>query len=108
MSKLYLGSSLIQTTAMGTTAGNLEMWSPPPPGTITIDGNVYQFDIGMTWEQWCASSYNTTQQYVCNSVFNVYDKTNSSYMFLQGDHGRTSVKSYDTLIDGAAYRVIDK
>lgn len=35
--------------------------------TFTIGSASYQAEEGMTWEQWCSSSYNTAGYYVSGS-----------------------------------------
>ena len=102
MSKLYLGSSLIQTTAMGTTAGNLEMWSPPPMGTMSIEGQFikknYTFEIGMTWEQWISSKYNTDGFYIHKERVT----PDGSQIISYSDYG-DFVNISDTVQDGTTY-----
>ena len=42
-----------------------EDWEMPEPEmpSFTVNGTVYQFEEGMTWEDWCDSSYNTDGYY---------------------------------------------
>lgn len=112
MSKLYLGSSLIQITSMGTTAGNLEMWSPPPMGTMSIETQhgyaTYSFVIGMTWKEWIESEYNTggyyiyKEEYITPDGSAVISPENNSFWLIPNDiiqNGATYV-IHDRLVIG--------
>lgn len=52
--------------------------------TVVLDGVTYEFEEGMTWTQWCNSSYNTGGWYIRNGeVYNgskwIYDPVLASY-----------------------------
>lgn len=53
--------------------------------SFTIDGTTYQAESGMTWSEWCQSSYDTGGYYVgefnrvMNSEHYVVDEAGSTY-----------------------------
>lgn len=63
---------------------------------FTIDGTTYQAEEGMTWEQWCNSSYNTDGYYVREDGV----ITNNVY-FVSTSAGHVS--STDTIVSDYSY-----
>ena len=48
-----------EVLADGTSIGTVEATPTPTLISFTIDGTTYQAEEGMTWAEWCNSSYNT-------------------------------------------------
>ena len=63
---------------------------------FTINGTAYQAEEGMTWEQWCDSSYNA------NSHYNYwYYDINAAFIFCREEgQQKTVAKSNNELVDG--------
>lgn len=67
----------------------------PKTITFTIGSTSYTAEVGMTWEQWCASSYNTDGYYI-----------NGTSVYLLTDYGTSvvgSATSTDVIVDGKTY-----
>lgn len=77
--------------------------STPTLISFTIDDPIYQEESyqaedGMTWEQWCSSSYNTNG-FWCDD----YDVMNDYSLFLYNYSGFEGVRPSDTIISGGSY-----
>jgi len=76
---------------------------------FTIEGTTYQFEEGMTWEQWLESDYNTT-----NLETGEYDESMGGYTIMpEDDHslalsGTTQewAVTTDVIVAGTAYETI--
>lgn len=51
---------------------------------FTIDGTAYQAEEGMTWEQWCDSSYNTGDYTISNNM--IYSPSNGNFIWYGNNH----------------------
>lgn len=69
---------------------------------FTINGTAYQAEEGMTWEQWCNSSYNTGGFYVIDGNNFVYFP-DGSYVSTEGFEGGTAEKSETIVVNGSYY-----
>lgn len=80
---------------------NWALYPTPSAFTFTIGGNTYSCDFGMTWEQWCASAYNTDGY----SQFAGYVvDSNRNYIKLNGESVSTnSMIRYGDTFDYQAY-----
>ena len=67
----------------------------PKTITFTIGGTSYTADVGMTWEQWCASSYNTDGYYISGNYVNY----SGGFLVI----GSSVVKPTDTIVNGLNY-----
>lgn len=69
-----------------------------PTPTFTIDGVEYQFDEGMTWDEWMASSYNTVGAWYWGAYSSIVIN-----MMAVAYSDRTTVLPSDPIRDGHAY-----
>ena len=67
--------------------------------SFTIDGTSYQAESGMTWGEWCESSYNTDGYYTVGSGTDLI--CNSSGRTVIGSNG--AVRPYTEIISNANY-----
>lgn len=75
--------------------------------SFTIDGTSYQAERGMTWREWCSSSYNTkglTPEDDTESAFLV--DSSQSYM-LAYNNGSSVSSARDTIETGGVYVMTD-
>ena len=68
--------------------------------SFTIDGIGYQAEEGMTWIEFCSSSYNT-KGFWCDD-YDVMDEY-SSFLYLSSS--REGVRPSDTIISGGSYYI---
>ena len=69
----------------------------PATITFTIDGTTYQAEEGMTWSEWCESSYNTNQKYT--NLAGGISSSGGAFVHYNG----TKVSTADTIISNASY-----
>lgn len=80
------------------------------PNTIsfTINSSDYTSVENMTWAEWVRSNYSSqedqsTKQWIVDDQGYIQDSTTNYYVAFEGNH----VKSYDTIIAGGSYDLID-
>ncbi len=69
--------------------------------SFTIDSTIYQAERGMTWEQWCDSSYNTDGYYIDTLLAYVMFK--ESKIALRDSITYSMVRFTDVIKDGGTY-----
>jgi len=67
--------------------------------TFTIEGTEYTAEAGMTWEEWCNSSYNTGNFYIFEQA--VY---NENHHYLLSEDTSDTVLKEESIISGANYQ----
>ncbi len=68
--------------------------------TFTINDKEYLAKSGMTWGEWCVSTYNTAGLY-CDSVDNTIHSINGDYVGFAADSAL--VYGSDVIVDGESY-----
>lgn len=63
--------------------------NPPEVLSVTLSEETYQFEEGMTWEQWVESDYNTGGYAICN--------TSSYGVVISPDGGESFIQYAETL-----------
>ena len=81
--------------------------TPDSENTFTINGEQYQMDEGMTWAEWCSSSYNTNNCFYVSELvspsFNGYVMMDSSFVY---NSSSSKVKGTDIINEGMAYSTV--
>lgn len=73
--------------------------APPPIITLTISGSYgtsFQFEEGMTWEEWINSDYNTISAYISYETIKYMSGSSTECTITKEDN--TSVTSTDLII----------
>ena len=93
----------------GTSNFIMEGCEKSPVDTFNIDGTEYKYELGMTWEEWVSSSYNT-DGFVLDSDLIVRDSKSLRYNILTRVYSYyydNEVEKTDEIVMNVNYKMLD-